>query len=149
MGGKEGRNTEIYLVRGMAHRVHTEWQLPISVVYSIMMEKSALAGEGGGARPPPFALITLAYTKLKCTLQLRGQIYSVFHLYCSMWNSYVLYSTVLHLPSLKFRCVGGDCDRTPGLLQLRHWQSDALTTQLDLIHAICTLWFGPKALYLL
>ncbi len=30
------------------HRVHTEWQLPIFGVYSIMMEKSALAGEGGG-----------------------------------------------------------------------------------------------------
>jgi hypothetical protein len=25
------------------------------------MEKSALAGEGGGARPPPFTLVTLTY----------------------------------------------------------------------------------------
>ncbi len=26
-----------------------------------MMEKSALAGEGGGARPTPFTLVTLTY----------------------------------------------------------------------------------------
>jgi hypothetical protein len=36
------------------HRVHTEWQLPISGVHSIMIEKSALAGEGGGCTPAPF-----------------------------------------------------------------------------------------------
>jgi hypothetical protein len=28
---------------GVYHRVHTEWQLPISGVHSIMIEKSALA----------------------------------------------------------------------------------------------------------
>jgi|688.fasta_scaffold95572_3 hypothetical protein len=36
------------------HRVHTEWQRPISGVHSIMMEKWALAGEGGGCTPTPF-----------------------------------------------------------------------------------------------
>jgi hypothetical protein len=30
------------------HRVHTEWQRPLSGVHSIMMENSAMAGEGGG-----------------------------------------------------------------------------------------------------
>jgi hypothetical protein len=32
------------------HRVHTEWQLSIFVVHSIMIENSALAGEGGARR---------------------------------------------------------------------------------------------------
>ncbi len=58
------------------HRVHTKWQLPISGVRSIMMEISALAGRGGGARPPPFKLLP-SRTKLQCTLQLRGQIQSL------------------------------------------------------------------------
>jgi hypothetical protein len=44
------------------HRVHTEWKWPISGVHSIMMEISALAGEGvRGARPPPFTLFTITY----------------------------------------------------------------------------------------
>jgi hypothetical protein len=43
------------------HRVHTEWQLAISGVHSIMMEKSALAGEDGGARPPSFTQVTITY----------------------------------------------------------------------------------------
>jgi hypothetical protein len=30
------------------HRVHAEWRLPISGVYPIVMEYSALAGEGEG-----------------------------------------------------------------------------------------------------
>jgi hypothetical protein len=47
---------------------------------------------------------------------------------------YVLNSTLLYLPPLRFHCVGGCCDRTKGLLRLRHWQSDALTPRPDLIH---------------
>ncbi len=47
---------------------------------------------------------------------------------------YVLYSTLLHLPPLRFHCVGGCWGWNPGMLRLRHWQSDALTTRLDLIH---------------
>ncbi len=50
-GGEEGRDTEIRLVSGLAHRVHTEWQLPTF----------GLAGGGGGVRPPPFSLVTLKY----------------------------------------------------------------------------------------
>jgi hypothetical protein len=41
------------------------------------------------------------------------------------------YSTLLHLPPLRFHCVGGCWD--PGQLGLQHWLSDALTTRLDLI----------------
>jgi hypothetical protein len=37
---------------------NTEWRLPISGVDPIMMEKSALAGEGGGCTPTPFITIT-------------------------------------------------------------------------------------------
>jgi hypothetical protein len=33
------------------HRVHTEWQLPLSRVHSIMRVKLAQAGEGGGFTP--------------------------------------------------------------------------------------------------
>jgi hypothetical protein len=44
---------------------------------------------------------------------------------------YVLYSTLLHLTPLRLHRVGGCRDRNPGL---RHWQSDALTIRLDLIH---------------
>jgi hypothetical protein len=49
-------------------------------VHSIMKEKSAQAGEGGGARPPPFTLFTIRYkvAELQCTLQLRGQKYSPY-----------------------------------------------------------------------
>jgi hypothetical protein len=44
------------------HRVHTEWQCPISGVHSIMMEQSALAGEGVGCTPTPFTLFTNTHT---------------------------------------------------------------------------------------
>jgi hypothetical protein len=44
----------------------------------------------------------------------------------------VLNSTLLHLPPLKFHCVGGYWDR--------YWLSDAVTTRLDLI---------PSRLYIL
>ncbi len=36
---------------------NTEWQWPLSGIHSIMIEKLAQAGEGGGARPPPFHYI--------------------------------------------------------------------------------------------
>jgi hypothetical protein len=36
---------------------------------------------------------------------------------------YVLYSTLLHLPLLRFHCVGGCWDRTQNSW---HWVSDAL-----------------------
>jgi hypothetical protein len=48
-----------------------------SDVNSSMMEKSALAGQGGGARPPP-SFYFPSRTKMQCTLQLRGQIHSMY-----------------------------------------------------------------------
>ncbi len=50
--------------RGGDHRVpHTEWQRPLSGVQSIMMEKLAQAGKGGGlhACPSPFTISTITY----------------------------------------------------------------------------------------
>jgi hypothetical protein len=41
------------------HRVHTEWQWPLSGLHSIMMEKSAQPVEGGGCTPTPFTLSTI------------------------------------------------------------------------------------------
>ena len=38
-----------------------KWKWPISGVHSIMMGKSALAGEGGGPRPSTFNLFTITY----------------------------------------------------------------------------------------
>ncbi len=44
------------------HRVHTEWQWPFSNVHSIMMEKSAQPGAGGGdVRPSPFTIYITTY----------------------------------------------------------------------------------------
>ncbi len=43
----------------------------------------------------------------------------------------VHYSTLLHLPPLRFNFVGGCWE-----LRLQHGQSDALTTRLDLIHNV-------------
>jgi hypothetical protein len=47
----------------LAHRVpvHTEWTLQNTGIHSSMMEKSALAGEGWDARPPPFTPVTITY----------------------------------------------------------------------------------------
>ncbi len=71
------------------HRVHTEWQWPISSgVHSIMMEKSALAGEGGGVHTYLLSRYLPSHTNFQCTLQLRGQIpqvgsYALSSLFCT------------------------------------------------------------------
>ncbi len=54
--------------------------------------------------------------------------------YFEFFSFYVQYSTLLHLPPLKFHCVGGCWDRTQEL-RPRHWLPDAPTTRLDLIHS--------------
>jgi hypothetical protein len=69
------------------HRVHTEWQWPISGVHSIMMEKSALTGEGGGCRPIPFHSITIMNKVAVYAPAERVDILHLFHLYplCTLW----------------------------------------------------------------
>ncbi len=65
----------------------------------------------------------------------RGEKYSsivksgIFWLFCS-----VLSSTLLYLPPLRFHCVGGCWKKPKRLLRLWHWQSETLTSWLDLIH---------------
>ncbi len=64
------------------HRVHIEWQWPLSGVHTIMMEKSAqFWWWGGGGARPPLSLYLPSRTKLWCILQLRGQMHSPY--FCS------------------------------------------------------------------
>jgi hypothetical protein len=75
------------------HRVHTEWQLPLSGVHSIIMEKSGQPGERGVVYAHPLSLYLTSLTKLWCTLQLRGQIPSPFFYstpICTLWGSHIL-----------------------------------------------------------
>ncbi len=67
----------------IGHRVHTEWQWPLSGVHSIKIEKAAQTaqpGEGVGCTPTPLSPNLPSHTKLWCTLQLRGQIHSPIYL---------------------------------------------------------------------
>ncbi len=51
-------------------------------------------------------------------------VYFYFHFFP------VPYSTLLHLPPLRFNCFGGCWGTNPGQQWLWHWLSDALTTRL-------------------
>ncbi len=48
---------ELYMQVSHLLRVHTEWQLPLHGVHSIMMEKLAQASVGRGCTPTPFHCI--------------------------------------------------------------------------------------------
>ncbi len=60
--------------------MHTEWRLPISGVHPIMMEKLALAGEGGRCTPTPFQPITITYNVAVYAPAERADTLPVFHL---------------------------------------------------------------------
>ncbi len=60
------------------HRVHTEWQRPLSGVHCIMMEKLAQGSWGWEGCTPPLSLYLQSRAKLQCTLQLRGQLHSPY-----------------------------------------------------------------------
>ncbi len=47
----------LYVMDGPCHRVHTQWQWPLSGIYSIMIAKSAQPGQGGGCTRFPFQSI--------------------------------------------------------------------------------------------
>jgi hypothetical protein len=55
---------------------------------------------------------------------------------------YVLYSTLLHLPPLRFHYIGRMLETNPGQLQLWHRQSNALTARLDLLHSFYVFYGG-------
>jgi hypothetical protein len=68
-------------------RVHTEWKPPLSGVHSIMMEKLVQAGEdGGGARPPPFTIVTIAYKVTVYAPAEWADTLTLFHLYRYMYS---------------------------------------------------------------
>ncbi len=56
--------------------------------------------------------------------------YSSIDIWIFFWGGGIFsYSTLLHLPPLRFHCSDGCWDRTQDRLQLVHWQSHALTTR--------------------
>ncbi len=73
--------------------IHTEWRFSISGVHPIMMEKSALAGEGGGAlhAPPPF--YSSYHNVQSCSVVVRScwegwYVHSLFFIstpICTLW----------------------------------------------------------------
>ncbi len=64
-----------------SHSAHTERQLPLSGVHSIMMEKLAQSGEGEGARPPPSTISTITYKVVVYVPAERADILPLFLLY--------------------------------------------------------------------
>jgi hypothetical protein len=58
-------------------------------VHSIMMEKSALAGEVGGARPPPFTLFSITYKLAVYAPAERADTLPLFFIsthICTLWS---------------------------------------------------------------
>jgi hypothetical protein len=70
-------------------RVHTEWQLPLYGVHSIMMEKLAQAGRVGCARPPLFTSFTITYKVAVYAPAEWAETLSLFHL-CQYMYSVVM-----------------------------------------------------------
>ncbi len=86
-------NTTVYSTE------YTECQRPLSGVHSIMMEKLAQAGEGGGCTP------TLSFISVTVILGRTGSVLFLcilFHLYCTELPS-LIYITIL---------LGADCITT-------------------------------------
>ncbi len=89
------------------HRV----AIVISGVHYIMMEKYALAGEGGGARPPFFTLVSITY-KVAAYATAERQIHSPYIIsapICTLWDTPTLMvrgtgdTSLLLCPSKIFR----------------------------------------------
>ncbi len=89
MGGKvpgRGFGWDIAGRKGENHRVHTEWQLPLSGLHSIMAEKLAQPGEGGVAPQPPFTVSTITYKVIVYALAEGADTLPLFLLYSYMYS---------------------------------------------------------------
>ncbi len=68
---------------------YTELQPLLSGVHSVMRVKLALAGKGGGARPPPFTTLTLTSKVAVYDPAEWADTLTLFHHYqytvCSLW----------------------------------------------------------------
>jgi hypothetical protein len=70
------------------HRAHTERQWPLSGVHSTVMVNSLQADGGRGVARLPLSFYLPSRTKLWCTLQLRGEIHSLYFSstpICTLW----------------------------------------------------------------
>ncbi len=83
------RNIRWHSNRSFLHRVHTEWQWPLSGVHSIMMEKIVQVGEGGGARSPPFSISTVTYKVVVYAPAERADTFPQYYStsICTLWFS--------------------------------------------------------------
>ncbi len=77
---------------------YTEWQRPLSRVYSNMMEKLAQAGERGGARPPPFTVPSITYKVVVYAPAERADALPLFLLYPFMYS---VFPPVVLIPGRK------------------------------------------------
>ncbi len=114
---------EIVLVQAISTTAMAEGASSTSCLHRRMADME----EGG----PP--------TKVRPTIQF---IFTIFFtaatvVFLQSDQSFVLYSTTLHLPPLRIHCVGGCWGSIPGQLRmrLRHWLSDGLSTRLNLNHS--------------
>jgi hypothetical protein len=99
------------------------------------MEKSDLAGEGGGARPPPFSLLP-SRTKLQCTLLLSGQKHSSYQdSICTLWTVWPVHHIANHRPSTPLLQLGRAGRRIGSVLH------KSLASSLEIILTTAPVFF--------
>ncbi len=111
------------------------WKLPVSRLQATTL---LLVVKPKGEPVPPYTTIT--------PLNIRADVKEgFFGFFLFMYD--IHYSILLHLPALRFNCVGRMMGSNPGQLRLRHWLSNALTTRLCIIHT--RLYLIHTRLYLI
>ncbi len=128
-----------FLIRDSAHVIHSvpiNWKAGHSLGgISTLVPYGKLCRRGGKAYLPNDERMLRLWKMNGATMIkiLRG-------IFIDFLFFYIRYSTLLHLPPLRFHCVIGSWDRTQdSCVRLWHWQSNALTTWLDLIHYLNVL----------
>ncbi len=109
--------SHIYYYNCAQHRVHTDWQRPLSGVHSIMMVKSAKPGEVGGVHALPPSLYLPSRAKLWC--KLRGaEILPLFLLYPYLYS--VVHSELRQTDRQAGRCrAEHEIERRPECITIR------------------------------